>query len=731
MNRPRRVNSLLEISMWLWHRKGHLTELVLLAFLLIPNNHQGVQDVRAYIALWAVFILPGYIGTRILTLCGCQLFEKSADRLERWATYLAVGSVLALIPWILVFFIGIAIPQVVQALIALEIAGLLVLTLLDHTECDSRANPKYLSTVCVLVTATVLATTFGAYIYGGLVTFDAYTSMPYLRNLYVGDTSPSEWSPMGFEENPPFTSANSPLLLGYAMGALASRTDPVVIWTRAPAFWALFMLTVGYTLTKFLFRKRSIAIASLVLAPLVYGRFPMSSALGRPNVLPTFVLLPLALFFSLSYILYNHQKGSRMWLSALLGVHLLVNHPAHFVWFALLLATYGAGLLFVKPRSRAWLSRIVATVVLTCVLSIGPALWMRSLDTAGEATITFATLPSVAETGHLDRGMYWELAPDVFIVSPRYMFGEWVSGPWVGFLSIIAVLIFARKFVRDERTIFLVTSVSIVLIVATNPFLIRMLAGAVHSSIVHRLSSCLPVLPAVSFGLFTSCVTVIRTVRKNKWNLQATLYPKSKRQTRALFVIALALPLLTLRLLSMGGEAIRVKMIDVLYSPSQMSPVWLNRKLRSMADEKLTHSRFPITESPTRLSRYLDADTTNFIKTQLQDDQVFLSEPLTEIILPAYVDQRIFAGGRNLKGICQPYTSDYELTTRQVDQCTILDQNSSEEEIKEAILRVADEVDYILVVPMREYLAKRLSRLDIGEKIYDQNGFSIWEIDDG
>jgi len=162
--------------------------------------------------------------------------------------------------------------------------------------------------------------------------------------------------------------------------------------------------------------------------------------------------------------------------------------------------------------------------------------------------------------------------------------------------------------------------------------------------------------------------------------------------------------------------------IDIVYSPADVSPVWLNRKLRSLVEAKLTNPPYPITESPTRLSRYLDASVIEFIRTEVEDDSVFLSGSRTQAMLPGYVDQRVFLHLRAREAICNSPRSQKER-----ELCTILDQESSDADVKEALLNVRHELDYILVTPMmRPYLDARLSRLRVGEKIYDHDGFSIW-----
>ena len=321
-------------------------------------------------------------------------------------------------------------------------------------------------------------------------------------------------------------------------------------------------------------------------------------------------------------------------------------------------------------------------------------------------------------------------------MNPTHMLGRWISGPWVGLLSVVITLLFARRFLTSRRTTFLVTTVGTVLFVSMNPLLIPVLAGLSNSNVVHRLGSCLPVLPVVSFGLFSAGVTLVRLIRSRGWRLWRMPGLLNRRQVRALIVIILAVPLLALRLLSVGYTAVETKTIDALYSPADMSPVWLNRKLRSMVEAKLVSPPYPITESPTRLSRYLDAQVVAFIRDQLEDNSVFLSEPLTEIILPGYVNQRVFLGrGRWSGSTCESIRSGEwaprrpELAQKILDGCTILDPEASDLEVRDALLRVADEVDYILVTPMRRYLDERLCWLGMGEKLYDEDGFSVWRLD--
>lgn len=706
------------------NRWEQLIFLIAFVVFLVPTRPMLI-DLKVYWGLASIFILPGYVVFNLL----CKDSDKQLDLLERIITYLGISIGLLLIPWVLGYFLQWSLEKIGWSVCVFDIIGLSILSVRRKVNHEGFFRYSFTS---VLLAFFILLVIFAVYLYGGRLTGDSWGYIAWLRNVYSGDVSPEANIFGSWEVHYPFfKNIFSELLLLYAMCAKVTQVDPVVVWCRAFAFFAFFTIAANYSLTKYLFRRKKIAYISILLTPLIYI-YPFKHALMDSHWASNFVFLPIAILFSLRYIL--DRQTFYLPLIAVFGLFFAIEHPLHFTYLFWLLGGFGATLLLTCKKFTPPVFRIVKALLLILLTALPFLLYTTRLALSAEYT-PWGRLDHVFQF----RGsFFWATSSNFFIVSPFTLLSVGLVPNWgIGLVTVLGSLLFFKNLRRTKRRIYLLSNIALVLLIGLNPVLAPLLGRIVSLQAIHRLGELLPAVPIFSFLIFMlylKLFQVHRTQASTMWVVK-----KKKGYIWALYLI-IGLVLI-IQILFGGFIAAERKFVQILYAPTGVSPNWIDRKIRGIIDANLASFPQPILEEATRLTRNLDKTVIDFINANIEDNSVFLSDQLAERNLPVYTNQLTFLGRRGWLGWGDTCEKVRELGVREafplkviypeqkerlIVACSILNPDIDVLSMESLLQDHSDKIDYILVTPSTAYLEANLDQIIPEGRVYTGDGFIIY-----
>ncbi len=699
--------------------------LLLYPAFLLPNIPVAI-DLKVYLGLISLFVIPGYILVNLIA----RERLSNLGFLERTVIYLGGSLSLMLIPWLLVYFAGLSITVAFWGICALGVLGLISLALVKRPSSDLAGvgGAFAVSWDSLIISLFIVACMLGTYAFGAKIEGDETSFRAYMRNIYHGEIAPEENVQAEWERDYRGIAYRHPLLLlSYAATAKAIAVDPDAVWVRAPSFFTFFFLAVNYGLAKFIFKKRRIAYLALVLSPIV-----LASSLGPPAlVLPSLVgphllsnsvFLPSAILFALWYMLDDDPHPLFLLLPALLAVVLTVEHTQHFFFFLLALGSFGVVRLILERRLTTDVWKNGQIILLSILLSLPYLLAMRlwaSQVQHDSARLAAAVLAS-------GRRRFFGI-PNFYIVHP-YRLLRTNPGliPWI----LIGVLFYRKRFYRTAGGSFLLSNLAVVTFIGLNPILAPLVSHLVEPRVVFRLGDLMPVLPIASFCLYRAWVTLARSCKRDRIDFGGLLQ-KGKNRC-ALILILLALPAFGSQVSLMSFNTIEWRIRQSFFSPKGASPNWLDNRLRAAVESRLVENPFYLFVEPPRIALFLDRSILEFIEDEIEDNSVFLSEHVVEAMLPAYANQLAFLGRYAAPGL--DFDPAHDTSTRppvrerRAAAYTILSPETSVSQVEALLEQYRDEIDYVLVTPKKAFLRSKLDEIDFTKKIYDQNGLALYEI---
>jgi len=695
--------------------------LLLYPAFLLPSVPVAV-DLKVYVALGSLFVIPGYVLVNLIA----RERLSNLDFPERMAIYLGGSLSLMLIPWVLVYFAGLSIAVAFWGVCALDVLGLISLALVKGISKDraSVSRAVAVSWDSLIVVLFVIACIAGAYVYGANLRGDAISYRTWTRNIYHGEISPTENIPAKWRsEYPGFTYRHSLLFLSYAAIAKAIAADPDVIWVRVPAFFTFFFLAVNYGLSKFIFKKRRIAYLAVVLSPIVLGRSLILPYLVGPSGVSGYVLLPLAILLALWYILNDDSAPLFLLFSVLVAFLLAVEHTQEFVYFLMVLGSCGSVRLLLKRRLTTDVRKVAQTVLISAILCLPYLFKMLSLAAQSRVDVATGTATTFSEGGYLLGS-----SPDFFIVDPQRLMGGHAG--LLTLWTLIAIFLYRKRFYRTPGGSFLLSNFVPVVFIGLNPILAPLVSNLTHVLVVARLGSLIPVLPIASFCIYRAWVTLARACRSGRVDWGKFL--SKGRNLSAFILVVLAVPAFASQISLLGFNTIEDKVRQVFFEPKGASPNWLDNKLRAAVETRLVDNPYYLLVEPPRFALFLDRAILEFIKSEIEDNSVFLSEHVVEEMLPAYTNQLAFLGRGVAPGLRYDPLDDKAtwpvVRERRAAAYAILSPETSVSEVEASLERFRDEIDYVLVSPKIEFLRSKLDQVHFAGKVYDQKGLSLYEI---
>jgi hypothetical protein len=704
---------------WGWR----LLPLLIIVGLLIPGDAWVAQEIRTFAGLITVLILPGYALARLL-----RLFEHFDNWLDVLSLSVALSWGSGLILWLLFFFLGIPLEIVSFVWLGMTLIGLIISAFVPlPRHLTARPSQPW---IVIGIVLWILAVTGVVYLYGGRVDGDAYSYMTWLRNVRVGDIRPGVNIHASWEENYPFfKNLYAPTYIYYAMTSFLSRVDTNWVWTRAPAVWTSVMLTVQFSLTRQMFKRKAPGYALVFLLPLVYAGRPIFTSLGDSHHICNFVLLPMAFWLFLQAVF---AESKIFWwifpLAVLVAISLTFEHLPHIIHFLLVIGTFALFQLLSSQRVF-WKSTLFILVVL---LLIAPFIW-HTLQLASvygfDARQATAGNLNMSEVGRAER--FLKLGDEqFFIVIPRKLLAAGTS-PGLTILGIIFTALHLKRLWQHETAWLLIASMVIVFFIGLNPLLTPLLSRLIAPHVTHRLSEALIIFPVLAYG-------VMRTVLQ----LRASWLYRHRLKYSSSILLTVLVVLVCYNLSQEAVDAVKMKARGVIYSPAGVSSNLSDRLIRQVIEKELNSPPYPILNPPAQLTRYLDAATLNYIREEIPSDSVFLSERLTEYNLPAYVDQLAYLGRLGWPewgDICPrvrgegaetafPRVRRPEVYHRLNVACAILDPRADPQDIEKLLMENSKEIDYILVTPNISYLLVNLDQVMPRTQVYDKEYFTIYSV---
>jgi hypothetical protein len=722
------MKTAMKLANWIKDRWNNLIILAAFAVFLIPTR-PILLDLKIYWALVSFFVLPGYV---VLSLFHRGINEQ-LDLLERAITYLGISVGLMLIPWILAYFLHLPLRRIGWGVCAFDLIGLLILSSRRESTYRSRSLSG-ISTTSILLTLFILLVISVVYLYGARVIGDSWGYMAWLRNIYNGDLSPQANIFGSWEAQYPFfKNIFSELLLGYALCAKITNVDPAIIWCRAYAFFAFFAIAVNYGITKYLFEDKRVAYIAILLTPFFYV-YPFVHALMDSHWGVNFIFLPIAVLFSLKYV-WDKEKFYVVFV-ALLGLFFTIEHPYHFAYFFWLLGGLGLTALIVKRKINAQVIRISVMLVVTLLIALPFLVYTTKLA----LSVDYTPWGSVERGFERRRYAFWGSSSHFFVINPSKLLSVgWLDNWGIGLVTVLGSLFFLKDY-RTEKHLYLLVNIAVVLIVGFNPILAPLLARVVSFQAINRLGEILPAVPVVSYIILILSKEFINLYRNG---LPVRDFVMTKKGV--LSGVFLGLFVITIMYQLMFGVFIAAerKFIQILNAPQGGSPNWVDRKIRALIDAKIANFPNPLFENETRLIQALDRDVIEFIRGEIESDSVFFSDKLAEYNLPVYADQLTFLGRRGWvaeglsacpkireEGAKEAFpTIQYPEQAERLDvACQIFDPDVAPRLLEDLLLGHMNKVDYVLVTPNTSYLEPMIDRIIPQAKIYDHDGFAIYEM---
>jgi hypothetical protein len=701
---------------WSWR----LLPLLVIAGLLIPREAWIAQEIRTFAGLITVLVLPGFALAR-----GLRLFDEFDNWLEALALSVALSWSIGLVLWLLFFFLGFSLQAISWLWIGFAFVGLIISAFIPlPNQLKSRSNNIWLGWGAI---TWIFLLVFIAYLYGSLMTGDAYSYMSWLRNITVGDIQPGVNIQASWETNYPFfKNLYAPTLLYYAISSFLARVDPNWIWTHAPAFWVPIMLAVQFSLAYRLFNRKIVGYATLILSPLAGGLLRLFSRLGNSHTICNVIFLPMAFWLFLVAIFARPKL--RRWsspLAVLIAVGLTFEHLPHIVHYLLVTGTFTALHLFLRNEDVFWRSTIL---IVTASLLSAPFLWHTwNLATAYGFDAGKATTLNL-DMGRVQRPERFLLlgAENSFIVRPRRLFSP------AAILGLVVVVRYIGYLWRDERRRLIIASWGIALFIALNPLLTPLLSRTIAPHAAFRLREAIIIYPILAYGV----VEAISQVKRGG------LCTHPMKSVTGIFLIACIL-LLGYRVGQTTISALNEKIKGIIYAPAEVSSNITDRLLRRTVERELESPPYPIMNPSARLTHYLNAPTLAYIRHEIPSDSVFLSERLTEYNLPAYADQLTYLGRKGWPdwgNICPrvrqegakaafPDVDRPEVYERLDVTCTLLDPTVNPNIIDDVLRAHQSEIDYLLVTPNTSYLEPKLDQILSQARVYTGGSFSIYRVD--
>lgn len=699
---------------------SRLLPFLIIAGLLVPGNAWIAQEIRTFAGLTTVLILPGYALAR-----GLRLFERFDNWLDALSLSVALTWSVGLVLWLLFFFLGFSLQSISWLWIGFAFVGLIISAFIPlPNQLESRFHNTWLGRGTI---TWIFLLVLIAYLYGSLMTGDAYSYMSWLRNITAGDIQPSVNIHASWETNHPFfKNLYAPTLLYYAVSSFLARVDPNWIWTHAPAFWVPVMLAIQFSLTYKLFERKTVGYAAIFLSPLAGGLLSLFSRLGNSHTICNFIFLPMA--FWLFLIAISAKSKLRRWaslLAVLTAVSLTFEHLPHIVHYLLVTVTFTALHLFLRSDDVFWRSTIL---IVTVLLLSAPFLWHTwNLATAygfdaGKATTLNLGMDRVQRPERfLPLG-----SENFFIVRPKRLLSP------AAILGVVVVIQYIGYLWRDERRRLIIASWGIALFIALNPLLTPLLSRTIAPHAAFRLREAIIIYPILAYGI----VEAISQVQ----GLWLRTHPMKKMM--GVFLIACIL-LLGYRVGQATISSLNEKIRGIIYAPAEVSSNITDRLLRRIVEREIASPPYPILNPPARLTSYLNAPTLNYIRENIPEDSVFLAERLTEYNLPAYADQLTYLGRKGWPewgNICPrvrekganaafPNVKQPEVHHRLEVACAVLDPDASVEEIQDVLTANQSEIDYILVTPNTAYLEAPLDQIMPQGRVYTGDEFIIYAVE--